>query len=240
MISNWVWFTILLATALYLFILLAIVVGRLGYRRGLSGGAEQKTRWLKSFGSKLEDCWTCVSKFWFQVEPHEPSESKEPTPPESSARPQPGPTGLSCPLQRGKLVSKFCEIIPSTPTALEAALEKVMAVVKTLPCAPDEIENVELALNEALANAVLHGNRTDPAKKVIVACFCESEPDGGLLLVVRDEGSGFDPSEVPDPTTAERLNSTHGRGIFLMRQLMDEVSYRDRGSEIELRKRRKR
>lgn len=137
------------------------------------------------------------------------------------------------------MISKFCDIIPSTPAAVETVLKKLMPVAKTLPCAGDEIENIELAMNEALANAILHGNKGNPTKKVVVACFCECQADGGLLLVVRDEGLGFDLSEVPDPTTAERIYSTHGRGIFLMRQLMDEVSYRNGGREVELCKRRK-
>ena len=115
--------------------------------------------------------------------------------------------GGSCPLQRDKLVPKFCEVIPSTLTALFAVLEKVLAVVQAIPCAPEEIDDVDLALREALANAILHGNQSDPTKRVAVACFCECEATGGLLLVVRDEGSGFDPAEVPDPTTADAIYS---------------------------------
>lgn len=148
-------------------------------------------------------------------------------------------TDQVCPLRRDHLVSQFCEVIPSTLPALDAVVEKAMAAVKNLPCAPEEgkIDDVELALREALANAVLHGNASDPNKNVVVACFCECEGPGGLLLVVRDEGLGFDSQKIPDPTSAQAVYSAHGRGIFLMRQLMDEVHFQNGGSEVELRKR---
>jgi serine/threonine-protein kinase RsbW len=149
------------------------------------------------------------------------------------------PLGPSCPLRRDKLVAKFCEIIPSNFAGLDSVVEKAMTIVKGMPCAPESAEQVELSLREALVNAILHGNRADPQKNVLVACFCECEANGGLLLVVRDEGAGFDPSEVPDPTQGHWIDSEHGRGIFLMRQFMDEVSYRNGGREVELRKRRK-
>ncbi len=145
---------------------------------------------------------------------------------------------MSCPLRRDKLVSQFCEVIPSTPEALSNVQEKVLAVVKDLPCAPSELEGLSIALWEALANAVLHGNRNDPSKRVVVACFCECEEGGGLLLVVQDEGSGFDPKEVPDPTGAAAIDSLHGRGIFLMRHLVDEVRFEHGGSEVLLRKKK--
>lgn len=146
-----------------------------------------------------------------------------------------------CPLRQDHLVSEFCEVIPSTLPALDTVVERAMAAVKNLACAPEEgkMDDVALALREALANAVLHGNASDPAKKVVVACFCQCGTDASLLLVVRDEGSGFDPNEIPDPTTAELIYSNHGRGIFLMRLLMDEVRYSNGGSEVELRKRSK-
>ena len=140
-------------------------------------------------------------------------------------------------MQRDTSAPKFCRVIPSTLEALEVVVGSVMTVVKTLPCSPTEVDDVDLALREALANAIFHGNRADPAKKVIVACFCECASGGGLLLVVRDEGAGFDPAQVPAPTTPETICSTHGRGIFLMRHLMDEVYYRNGGREVELRKR---
>ena len=146
---------------------------------------------------------------------------------------------MACPLQRDELAPKFCDVIPSALDALESVVAKSLAVMKQLPCSPDEFDDVELALREALANAILHGNHADPNKKVVVACFCECEENGGLLLVVRDEGAGFDPAQVPDPTTAEAIYVRHGRGIFLMSHIMDEVNYRDGGREVELRKHRK-
>jgi len=155
---------------------------------------------------------------------------------EKTSQASTSPEPISCPLQRDKLIPHFCEVIPSTLDALDAILEQVIPVVKTMCCAPEEIEDVELVLQEALANAILHGNQSDPTKRVIVAGFCQCEADGGLLLVVRDEGVGFDPAQVPDPTSAKTIYSSHGRGIFLMRQFMDEVRFRSGGSEVELRK----
>lgn len=145
---------------------------------------------------------------------------------------------MGCPLRRDKLVSQFCEVIPSTLNALDDIQEKVLAVVKRLPCVPEELEDIAIALREALVNAILHGNKSDPAKRVVVACFCECEENGGLLLVVRDEGPGFNPDEIPDPTDAEGVHSWHGRGIFMMRHFMDDVCYRNGGSEVLLRKRK--
>lgn len=149
-----------------------------------------------------------------------------------------GDDRMSCPLRRDKLISEFCEVIPSTLDALNSIQDRVLAVVRDLPCAPQEMEGLSVALREALANAILHGNQGDPSKRVAVACFCECDRDGGLLLVVRDEGPGFDPNEVPDPTGAEAIHSFHGRGIFMMRHFMDEVRFENGGSEVLLRKRK--
>jgi serine/threonine-protein kinase RsbW len=145
---------------------------------------------------------------------------------------------MSCPLRRDKLISEFCEVIPSTLDALNSIQDRVLAVVKNLSCAPLELEGLSIALREALANAILHGNQGDPSKRVVVACFCECDRDGGLLLVVRDEGLGFNPEEVPDPTGAEAIHSFHGRGIFMMRHFMDEVRFENDGTEVQLRKRK--
>jgi serine/threonine-protein kinase RsbW len=97
-----------------------------------------------------------------------------------------------------------------------------------------EEEFVELALREALSNAMLHGNRLDARKLVHVRCCCECGK--GVLIVVRDQGHGFDPKGVPDPLAFENLNSEHGRGIHLMKLAMDEVSFERHGTEVRMRK----
>ncbi len=88
---------------------------------------------------------------------------------------------------------------------------------------------LRVVLCEALANAIVYGNRLDPAKRVDV----EVELAGGALaLHVRDEGDGFDPAAVPDPTGPEHVADEQGRGLFLIRQLVDEVRFNERGNAI--------
>jgi len=99
----------------------------------------------------------------------------------------------------------------------------------------DEIFAIKLALEEALTNAIKHGNRCDPDKSVTVRYAVT--PDV-LVVLVRDEGQGFSPDEVPDPTAADRLNVPNGRGIMLLRAYMDELEYRDHGREVRFVKRR--
>ena len=96
---------------------------------------------------------------------------------------------------------------------------------------------IEIAISEALANAVIHGNHENTDKHVDVICRCSM--DGELLIIVRDEGEGFDCSAVPDPTEPERLFLTSGRGLHLMRTLMDEVSFEENGTVVRMRKRLK-
>jgi serine/threonine-protein kinase RsbW len=96
-----------------------------------------------------------------------------------------------------------------------------------------EIE-IETALREALANAVVHGNGENSYKRVYVDCRCYM--DGEVSITVRDEGQGFNSEEVTNPTTPENLLCTHGRGIYLMKTLMDEVSFEDGGAVVRMRK----
>jgi serine/threonine-protein kinase RsbW len=95
-------------------------------------------------------------------------------------------------------------------------------------------ESVELALREALSNAMLHGNRLYGSKLVHVRCWCEYGK--GMTIVVRDQGHGFDPNAVPDPLAFENLRAEHGRGIHLMKIAMDEVSFAPGGTEVHMRK----
>ena len=90
-----------------------------------------------------------------------------------------------------------------------------------------------VAGTEAINNGILHGNKGDAKKSVHMTCVISSD---SLILRVKDEGRGFKPEEVPDPLEEENLLKTSGRGIFLMRSLMDKVSYNitKEGTEVEL------
>jgi serine/threonine-protein kinase RsbW len=110
----------------------------------------------------------------------------------------------------------------------------LMSLVARTGCVAGKEEFVELALREAVSNAILHGNRMDPRKLVHVRCCCEGTK--GVFIVVRDQGHGFDPNSVPNPLAVENLGAEHGRGIHLMKLAVDEVSFERGGTEVHIRK----
>ena len=135
-------------------------------------------------------------------------------------------------------LSKTCRlnlVIPADPGAIAVVREGVMRIVREKGLAQGNELNVEIALSEALANAVKHGCGSDPDKHV--QCCVAVEADGELLIVVRDPGPGFDPTSVPDPLAAPGVMRETGRGVFLINQFMDEVRYEDGGRELHMRKR---
>jgi anti-sigma regulatory factor (Ser/Thr protein kinase) len=124
--------------------------------------------------------------------------------------------------------------IPANPNAISGVVDGVMQIAREMRCAEGNEYQVELALREALANAIVHGCNNDPDKKVECCVACTESSD--VVIVVRDPGEGFAPSAVPNPLALENLHSTHGRGIYLINQLMDEVSFERNGTEIRMRK----
>lgn len=100
---------------------------------------------------------------------------------------------------------------------------------------PDARFAVRLALDEALANAICHGNQQDPQTHVVVEY---SIADDRVTISVKDQGAGFSPSQVPDPTLDENLEKLYGRGIMLMRAYMSDVLFNDRGNCVTLIKNR--
>jgi len=110
----------------------------------------------------------------------------------------------------------------------------LMNLIAASHCVCGEEEYVELALREALSNAMLHGNRLDARKLVHVRCRCGC--GSGLSVVVSDQGQGFNPDGVADALAFENLNSEHGRGIHLMKLAMDEISFERGGTEVHMRK----
>ncbi len=128
----------------------------------------------------------------------------------------------------------FSEKIPSTTAALDPLVHQVVEVLGICGCVDGRRLEVELALREALANAILHGNGANVEKAVELDCY--QQKDRSLLLVVRDQGPGFDPGYVDDPRKPENIFRAGGRGIFLIRHFMDDVRFTRGGSEIRMKK----
>jgi serine/threonine-protein kinase RsbW len=124
--------------------------------------------------------------------------------------------------------------IPSETKAISPLVDRLMRLIEGSRCVPGEEPSVELALREAVNNAVVHGNRMDAHKLVQIRCRCELGK--GVSIIVRDQGQGFDPNAVPNSLAAENLQAEHGRGIHLMRLAMDDVSFECGGAEVHMRK----
>ena len=129
---------------------------------------------------------------------------------------------------------RFERTIPGSVDAIPPVVGEAMRVVREMGCAAGAEFEVEVAITEALANAVAHGCGHDPCKLVTISVQCD--PGQGMLIVVRDPGKGFDPANIPSPVVGERIYASHGRGVFLITELMDEVRYEKNGTEIWMRK----
>jgi anti-sigma regulatory factor (Ser/Thr protein kinase) len=127
-------------------------------------------------------------------------------------------------------------VIPADP----AAIVKVSAGVKELLTSKgwleEEVAEVQIAVQEALANAIHHGCKDDPSKQV--QCCVTFDAKGEVVIVVRDPGQGFDVRAVPNPLDESNLLKQSGRGVFLINQLMDTVEYAEGGRQVLMRKHR--
>ena len=122
--------------------------------------------------------------------------------------------------------------LPNDLRQIEHAVEYVMERCAACQTHGRKLRlNFRVSLTEALSNAMLYGNRKDPEKRVRVEVIVG---DVELIARVTDEGTGFDPKEIPDPTSEENIEKSGGRGLFLMRELMDEVRFNERGNQVTL------
>jgi len=121
----------------------------------------------------------------------------------------------------------------STLETINHAEEQATKIAAAAGFSEDDTMSIAMAVREAAVNAVLHGNAYDPGKKVTLA-FEQNDKD--LTIVVRDQGKGVDVDSIPDPLAPENLLKQSGRGIFLMRSLMDEVQIHasETGTEVKL------
>lgn len=130
---------------------------------------------------------------------------------------------------------EFAYTLSSDVAMVSPFVDHLMRTINSLRVMDGTEVDIEVALREALLNAVIHGNKEDPEKHVSLRIRCGA--DGEVSIMIQDEGSGFDSGSVPDPTAPEHRMSTHGRGIYMMRALMDEVSFEGGGTVVHMRKR---
>jgi serine/threonine-protein kinase RsbW len=125
--------------------------------------------------------------------------------------------------------------IPSEPAAARKAEDAVIQEVGRFGYSEAAAFAIKLALEEGLINAIKHGNRLDPCKSVELSYDVDEER---VRITIVDEGPGFAPEDVPDPTADENLAKPCGRGLMLMRAYMDEVHFNPEGNRVCMVKRR--
>lgn len=126
-------------------------------------------------------------------------------------------------------------VIPSRLTELPKVQEAIIQPAQAFGYGKEEIFAIRLALDEAVTNAIHHGNGGDPDKQVTIEYTVDEQ---AVRITVTDQGEGFCPDDLPDPTHEENLATPHGRGVMLMGVYMTEVSYNDCGNSISMVKRK--
>jgi len=120
--------------------------------------------------------------------------------------------------------------IPADPAAMTTVGDGVTELLTNKGWPEDEVMKVELALQEALANAIRHGCKGDPSKKV--QCSVTFDAAGEVVIVIRDPGPGFNVAAVPNPLVGDNVLKSSGRGVFLINELMDTVEFSDEGRRV--------
>jgi serine/threonine-protein kinase RsbW len=133
-----------------------------------------------------------------------------------------------------KSVTTFEEHFRSDPKEIVRVEPFLQRVNKVVRLDDGTFYRLVVASTEAVNNAIMHGNKSDPRKRVWLTCFYVKNES--LTLRVRDEGKGFNPDSLPNPLDEKNLMKTSGRGVFLMRELADKVSYHfsQRGATVEI------
>jgi anti-sigma regulatory factor (Ser/Thr protein kinase) len=131
---------------------------------------------------------------------------------------------------------QFTMTIPADPVAIPKVTDGVTHVLQEKGWPDEDVMAVELALQEAVANAIRHGCSGDANKQL--QCSVSFGDAGEIVITVRDPGTGFDPTKIPNPLDPANLLKTSGRGIFLISGLMDEVQFADGGRELQMKKKK--
>ncbi len=138
-----------------------------------------------------------------------------------------------CEFESSDLLVKLEVKLPADASAISPVIRKIMSVVNEMGCAVGREFEIELAIREALANAIRHGSANDPSKQIECCVACDQAR--GMLIIVRDQGPGFDPASIPSPVVGQNIFATGGRGIYFINQVVDEVRFEKGGTEIHMR-----
>jgi serine/threonine-protein kinase RsbW len=139
-----------------------------------------------------------------------------------------------CEFDAGKLILRVEMVVAAEVSGIDAVVDRLMDIIKEMSCATGKEFEIETSLREALVNAIVHGCQGDPNKQVQICVACDESR--GVIILVRDPGPGFDPASIPSPIVGQNLYSAHGRGIYLISELMDDVQFARGGTEIIMRK----
>lgn len=138
----------------------------------------------------------------------------------------------SCNFQADKLLVRLDVTFKADLDAISPVVDSVLETASKMGCGKGHEMEIEIAIREALANAIKHGAGGDASKDVRCCVACDESR--GMLIIVSDPGQGFDPATVPSPLVGERLYSEHGRGLYLINQLMDQVWFSNGGTQIHM------
>ena len=130
---------------------------------------------------------------------------------------------------------RYDRVIASDPAAARLVLDEMLAQLEFRHWQQRDVFAVHLATEEALINAIHHGNGSDAGKRIHVVCLLAGDR---IRVEITDEGPGFDPAALPDPTCGERLHAPCGRGVMLMRAFMSRVEFNARGNGVSMEKER--
>jgi serine/threonine-protein kinase RsbW len=129
------------------------------------------------------------------------------------------------------LIKSYQKIVNNDPNLIPEVNDFLLDILKTANIEKNILANLNLAISEGLSNAMVHGNKLDPKKSVIISLNWFNDR---IEICIKDSGNGFNPDEVPDPTNPENLLKDSGRGIYIMRSFINEVKYNFTNSGTEL------
>jgi serine/threonine-protein kinase RsbW len=145
-------------------------------------------------------------------------------------------TGPQAEFDADKLLLQLDIRFRADPDAINPVVLAILQASRYTKCMEEHTKElaIETALHEALMNAIVHGCKNDRARYVQCSVMCDERC--GVLIVVRDPGEGFDPKKLASPVKGKQLYADHGRGVYLINRMMDEVHFEKGGAEIHMRK----